>query len=177
VGVRGITIKERVDKLYRSIREFKVCIESLPESLFLKKIDGWAPRDITAHLIGWNLSTMKGCQQIMKGETPFYLIDPGDDFCKVNAVLVREYDSRDKKELVAQLDASTKELNKFLDTIARDDWEADFGVKYQGQPVTIKNSIDALTDDFIAHRQQIEQWAKNERLIEKGKFEGQSPSF
>jgi hypothetical protein len=131
----------------------------LPEALFLKKMDGWAPRDIAAHLIGWNLTTIKGCRQITKGETPFYFVDPGNDFCKVNAVLVQKYNSRDKKELLAQLDASAEKLKEFLMALDPVDRESDFGVKYQGKPVTIRNTINALIADFTAHRQQIEQWA------------------
>jgi hypothetical protein len=123
-------------------------------------MDGWTPRDVAAHLIGWNLATIKGCRQIMKGETPFYFIDPGDDFCKVNAVLVREHDSKDKKELIAQLDASSGDLKNFLAAIDPAEWDKDYGVKYRGKPVTIKNSVEALIVDFTAHRRQIERWVK-----------------
>jgi hypothetical protein len=126
-------------------------------------MDDWAPRDVTAHLIGWNLYTIEGCQQLRGGETPFYLIDPGDDFCKVNAVLVREYDSKDKKRLIAQLTASAEKLKKFLIAVGPTDWKTNFGVTYKGDAITIKNSIDALISDFITHRQQIEKWAEKEK--------------
>jgi hypothetical protein len=160
--VNKVTIKEQVDNLNRCIREFVNCVGYLPESLFLKKMDGWAPRDVTAHLIGWNLYTIRGCQQLKRGELPFYFIDPGDDFCKVNAVLVREYDSEDKEGLISQLDASAKKLTEFLMSVDPADWKADFGVTYKGESVTIKNSIDALISDFVAHRQKIEKWAVKE---------------
>jgi hypothetical protein len=155
-----ITIKDQVDNINRGVQEFIKCIDLLPESLFLKKMDGWTPRDVTAHLIGWNLYTIKGCQQLKRGELPFYFIDPGDDFCKVNALLVTEYDFKDKKRLIAQLNASTEKLKKFLIVVDPADWETNFGVKYMGETITIKNSVDALISDFITHRQQIEQWAK-----------------
>ena len=125
-------------------------------------MDGWAPRDVTAHLIGWNLYTIKGCQQIMKGETPFYFIDPGDDFCKVNALSVGKYNSKDKKKLIEQLNNYTEKLKNFLIAVDPNDWEADFGVKYMGQTITIKNTVDALISDFISHKKQIEKWAKIE---------------
>jgi hypothetical protein len=171
-----ITVQEQIDNLERCVQEFRKCIESLPESLFLKKMDSWAPRDVAAHLIGWNLATIKGCRQIMKGETPFYLIDPGDDFCKFNAVLAREYGSRDKKELIAQLDASTEKLREFLMALGPIDYEADFGVKYQGKPVTIRKTIDALMADFTAHRKQIDQWVnKMKGVPNKGSLRGFAP--
>ena len=153
-------IKEQLTNYNRCVREYVKCIESLPEALFLKKMDDWAPRDVTAHLIGWNLHKIKGCLQIKKGEVPFYFIDPGDDFCEVNALLVRKYDSRDKNKLINQLNASTEKLCEFLATLDPADWETDFGVRLMGRTVTIKNSIEAMAYDFINHRQQIEKWAE-----------------
>ena len=159
MGVIGITIKKQVDNLNHCVQEFINCVDLLPESLFLKKMDGWSPRDVTAHLIGWNLYTIKGCQQLMKGELPFYFIDPGDDFCKFNALLVRKYDSKDKKDLIAQLNASAEKLKEFLIAVDPSDWETDFGVRYKREAITIKNSVDALISDFVTHRHQIEKWA------------------
>ena len=152
--------KRQIDELSRVVQEFIKYIDSLPEPLFLKKMNGWAPRDVTAHLIGWNLYTIKGCQQLKKGELPFYFNDPGDDFCKVNAVLVGKYNSKDKKKLLTQLDASAKKLMSYIATIEPSDWKGDFGVTYWGETITIKNSVDALMADFINHKRQIEKWAK-----------------
>jgi hypothetical protein len=122
-------------------------------------MDNWAPRDITAHLIGWNIITIKGCQQLINGELPFYFNDPGDDFCKINALLVQEYNTKDKKELLSQLDDSLKQLKHFLTNVDPIAWENDFGVTYKGYTITIKNSVEALIHDYINHRQQIEKWA------------------
>jgi len=130
-------------------------------------MDGWAARDVTAHLIGWNLYTIKGCQQLKKGETPFYLIDPGDDFCKVNALLVKNYDSKNKKKLINRLKASAEELKNYLTNINPSDWENDFEVIYNREPVMIKNSVDELIHDYINHRQQIEKWAEKTNTPEK----------
>jgi len=154
------TIKNQVDNLNQGVQEFIRCIDSLPESSFLKKINDWTPRDFAAHLIGWNLYTIKGCQQLTRGELPFYLIDPGDDFCKINALLVKEHDSQDKKKIIKQLIASAKKLEKFLSAVTPSDWEADFGIIYKGEIITIKNCVDELINDFISHRKQIENWAQ-----------------
>jgi len=153
----GISVEELIENLNHSIQEFKKCIALLPESLFLKRMDGWSPRDVTAHLIGWNLHTIIGCEQLRKGETPFYFIDPGDDFCKVNAVSVREYGSEDRTHLLLQLDDSTEKLKRFLNAIDTAYWETDFGVTYNGVTVTIKNTVNALIHDYIEHRQHIER--------------------
>ncbi len=160
----GNSVKNQIDALGRVVQEFSKCIDSLPESVFLKKMNGWAPRDVIAHLIGWNVYTIKGCQQLKRGELPFYFNDPGDDFCKVNAVSVGKYNSKEKKKLLAQLKASTEKLMSYITTIEPSDWKGDFGVTFWNKTITIKNSVDALISDFINHKRQIEEWAKSATL-------------
>ena len=150
--------EEQVGNLDRSIKEYVKYLDSLPDELFLKKMDDWAPRDITAHLIGWNLYTVEGCQQIIRGETPSFFIDPGVDFSKVNAVLVREYNSTDKAELIKLMESSGEELKQYILSLNTTEWETDYGVTYKGGAVTIKNMVDALGHDYVNHRKQIEQW-------------------
>ena len=154
-----MSIEEQVNKLARCIEDFAGYIDSLPKNLFLKKIDDWSPRDILAHLIGWNRYTIEGGQQIARGETPTYFVDPGDDFCKVNAVLVREYHSTNKQELLRQLELSARELKEFLLSLDPAEWESDHGVSYEGGHVTIKNTVAALIGDYVQHKEQIKQWA------------------
>jgi len=157
-------IKEQAGRLSRSVREFAGCVAALPEASFLQKIDDWTPRDVTAHLIGWNLHTIKGCRQLREGKLPFYFIDPGDDFSKINARLIREYPSRNREELLARLDASAAELRNFLLAADPGEWENSFGVglTHQGEAITIRNSIEALITDYIIHRERIEAWAAGE---------------
>jgi len=158
--------KEQADNLGLSINEFIGCIKSLPDGLFLKKINDWAPRDVTAHLIGWNRYTVEGCQQIMRGETPPFFIDPGDDFSKVNAVLVQEYNSTDRVELIKQIKASAEELKQYILALDPTEWETDYGVSYEGGSVTVRNMVDALIYDYVVHRQQIEKWAKSAKNLD-----------
>ena len=155
-----MTIEEQIKNLDHSIEEFVRYIDSLPKKSFLEKMNDWAPRDVLAHLIGWNRYTIEGCQEIRRGEAPFYFIDPGEDFSKVNAVSVQKYHSTDKGELVDELEASARELKQFLLSLDSVEWEADYGVKYGGGPVTIKNTVDALIGDYVQHKDQIKQWAQ-----------------
>jgi len=67
-----MTIEQQINQLNRNIDEFAACIEALPEGAFLQKIDEWSPRDVLAHLIGWNRYTISGAEKIRKGELPFY---------------------------------------------------------------------------------------------------------
>ena len=83
-----MTIEDQIGGLDRSVKAFSQCVASLDEQRFLQKLNGWTPRDIVAHLVGWNRYVVKGGRQILRGELPFYDIDPGDNYSKVNAVLV-----------------------------------------------------------------------------------------
>jgi hypothetical protein len=152
-----MTIKTQVNRFDHSVKDFARCIEALSEKSFLAKLNGWSPRDILAHLIGWNRYTITGCEQIRKGQIPFYFIDPGDDFSKVNAVLVQQYAATDQKELLGELEVSAQALKQYLLSLTPTEWEADYGVRYAGSPITIRNSVEALLEDYIAHRQEIEE--------------------
>jgi len=73
-------------------------------------------------------------------------------------VLVREYSSMDIRELLDELEASTNELKAFLGMVDLLDWDRDYGVRYQGINITIRNTVGALIEDYIDHRQQLEEW-------------------
>lgn len=49
-----MTIEMKITKLSLSVDDFARCIDSPDEELSFKKFNGWSPRDILAHLIGWN---------------------------------------------------------------------------------------------------------------------------
>jgi len=151
-----MTLEEQINKLSGAIGEFVSSIDSLTGDTFLKRMDDWSPRDVLAHLIGWNRYTIEGCEQIKRGEPPFYFIDSGDDFSKVNAVSVQRYSSRDRRQLIDELNTSFGELERYLRSLGSAEWKADYGVRwYAGGRVTIKNTIDALISDYVHHREQI----------------------
>ena len=70
----------RLRDLEQGLERFKVCIEALPEDLFLQPMNGWSVRDVVAHFIGWNRYTIEGCGDILRGVRPFYLDDDRNDF-------------------------------------------------------------------------------------------------
>ncbi len=151
--------EEKLADLGASVDEFVRCIEVLPAESFLKTIVRWTPRDIVAHLIGWNRYTIEGCQQLGRGEAPFYLLDAGNDFRTVNAASVRTYAATNRAELLAELQASRRELEQYLRALDPPEWDTDRGVRYRGRPVTIRNTIAALGHDYRRHMRRIEAWA------------------
>jgi hypothetical protein len=159
-----MTVETQITKLGLRVDEFARCVASLDEELFLKKINYWSPRDMVAHLIGWNRSIIEGSKQIKRRELPFYDIDPGENYSKVNAALVRQYSSTNKQELLDELQASAGELKQFLESLDHSEWNHDYGVRHRGAVITIQNTVDDLITDYSHHREQIETWAK--RLAE-----------
>jgi hypothetical protein len=152
-----MTIEMQVSQLGSSVDEFARRVASLDEKLFLTKTDRWSPRDIVAHLIGWNRYIIEGSKQIKRGELPFYDIDPGENYSNVNAVLIRQYSSGDRQGLLDELRASAGELKQFLQSLDHSEWDRDYGVRHQGSTITIRNTVDDLISDYHHHKKQIEE--------------------
>jgi hypothetical protein len=155
-----MTIEIQVTKLGLRVDDFARCVASLDEELFLKKLNHWSPRDMVAHLVGWNRSIIEGSKQIKRRELPSYDIDPGENYSKVNAALIRQYSSRDKQELLDELQTSAGELKQFLLSLDPGEWAHDYGVRHRGAVITIQNTIDDLIADYAHHKEQIKEWAK-----------------
>lgn len=153
-----MTIDEEISRLGGSVDEFAKTIASLGAERFLEKLDGWSPRDVVAHLIGWNRQVIEGADQIKRAELPSYDIDPGEDYSKVNAELIRLYPSKDAQELLEELRLSADELAGYLRSLDPEDWSRDFGVRHAGSAVTIAGTVDELIADYHHHRRQIENW-------------------
>ena len=157
-----MNIETQIAKFDQSIEDFVHCVASLNEELFLKRLNHWSPRDVVAHLIGWNRYTIDGSNQIRRGELPFYEIDPGEDCCKVNAVLILEYSSTDRQEMLDELQVSAQELKLFIQSLDSSEWSRDYGVRHNGAVITIQNTVDELIEDYDIHKERIKEWARRE---------------
>src|SRR5512137_3224851 len=76
------------------------CVRSLSEKQYLEPMGGWTPRDVVAHLTGWNRSMIQACRSILAGEPPEYYLDAPNDYANINAALVAHYSSRSREELL-----------------------------------------------------------------------------
>ena len=85
--------------------------EGRDEHLFLSKVTSWTPRDIVAHLIGWNRYIVRGAREILRGRLPFYDVDPGPNYSKVNAALAREWADTDREALACVMSCSVRVEN------------------------------------------------------------------
>jgi hypothetical protein len=150
-----VTVEDQIDRLEHCVNAFADSVTALDERLILSRVSGWTVRDILAHLIGWNCHIVRGSQQILRGELPFYDVDPGPDYSKVNAALVREYGEVDRAALLESLAASARELTEFLRAIDPGEWDRDFGVRHDGETLTVKSTVDDLIADYDHHRVQL----------------------
>ncbi len=75
--MNGIEVQKR--ELQEAVESFARLVGALDEKTFLGPLGRWSARDVTSHLIGWNRYTVQGARQIVRGELPFYDVDPGED--------------------------------------------------------------------------------------------------
>jgi hypothetical protein len=143
----------------KAVYKFKICIEQLPDELFLISMDGWSPQEVLAHLIGWNRQSIVGCNQIICGEEPFYSMDAENDYSNVNTESAQMYSSKNKAILLSELMRSFDELKGYLQSIDPVEWDEDHGVRYGHWVITVGNTVGALQKDYDAHREEIENWA------------------
>lgn len=157
-----MTVEQMIQAIERSVQEFKRSIDVLPEQLFSEAMDGWSPRDVLAHLIGWNRYTIEGCEQMRRGESPSYLSDWEEDFKHLNAASVQQYRSENRHELLDELDSSLEELKRYLRSMPEAEWARGPGVTYCGHWISVQNSLEGLEQDYLHHAQQIREWSSQD---------------
>ena len=146
-------------ELTHACQGFSKLIDSLSNEQFLSPMNGWAPRDVVAHLIGWNNLMIEAVLSILAGNPPSYYDDAPNDYSNINASFTAKHSSQSKQELLAELQSSMEKLAKFIDSLPIEELTADHGVvHHSGDPATIAEVIDSLAGDYEDHSRQIEEW-------------------
>ena len=153
-------IRQESEQLQANMHQFMRTIRALSPEQFRQSMNGWAPRDVVAHLIGWNRTAIEISGSILNDETPEALVDPGEDFCDVNAAFVKQYASTDMIELLRELELSYQELARYLYTIGEADWTHEVAVPGWDNPVSVAENIQAIAVDFADHAHEIEEWQR-----------------
>lgn len=147
-------------------KNFCDCIISLPEALFLSPMSGWSPRDVVAHLIGWNRLMIEASAAILRGETPAYYADAPNDYRNINAKFVNQYASRSKTELLEELRSSMEEFEGYVQAVDQSKLTDSRGViHYSGRPATVAGIINALAGDYQGHLNEINAWLRDSRKL------------
>lgn len=153
----------QTEQLEQAVSKFKTCIQDLPDSRFLQPIHGWTPRDVLAHLIGWNRLYITGLQEIRNGEQPSYFSDDENDYSNVNAASVEKYASIDQGLMLDELQDSFQALQNYLLSLDPNEWKTDFGVLYRGSTATIESEVAELIQDYDDHREEIQAWVRSQK--------------
>jgi hypothetical protein len=156
--------EKHLSTLTKAYQDFRACSLAVPDSLFLASMDGWSPRDVIAHLIGWNDGMIEAIQSILRGETPEYYSDAGSDYRSINAAYFRRYPSLSRAELLDDLDASMLAFQQFILALDPAELDASHGVRhYSGRPATAAGVILSLAGDYTAHCEQMRAWLDNQK--------------
>jgi hypothetical protein len=156
------SVEAQIDRLRAGVRATRASVEVLSTRQFLGPLGGWTPRDVVAHLIGWNRYSIRGARQLLEGELPFYDADPGEDYGNVNARLVAEYPSRDRAEMLVELERSAAELEEFLSSLSMEQWRGETGVVFEGEELTIRRNVELLIEDHHHHSEQLRSLAEGQ---------------
>lgn len=149
------------ERLRASIETFAACVAALPAHTFLRTVTAWSPRDVVAHLIGWNVQTLEGCRDLLQGTMPAYFRDAEHDFEHVNAASVQRYDMRERDVLLDHLRSTADALLGYLEALTPQEWDRASGVwEADGQQASIRGEIAALTADYLGHAQEVAAWAQ-----------------
>ncbi len=123
--------------------------------------DEWAPRDVVAHLVGWNDLMIEASRSLLVGKSPAYYTDTRNDYRNINYGFTSKYSSRLRHDLLADLRASLARFEAFVSALSQDDLTAHHGVRhYSGDPATVTRIISSLAGDYRTHTAQIREWLK-----------------
>ena len=151
-----MTKTRQLEEFDQAFEHFVQVVHALSPTRFLSSLGDWTPRDILAHLVGWNRNTLVGCQQIQSGLPPFYHVDGPNDYRSLNAEIIARFNSIDRPALLRELVKGRDLLVSYLEGVDEHDWSRDFGVPhYRGGPATIGRAIESLTHDYINHAAEI----------------------
>ena len=147
--------------LREAYQDFSDVILALADARFLASMNGWSPRDIVAHLIGWNRGMIEAAGEILDGKTPAYYADAPTDYRNINAGYVARYASRSRSELLAELASSLDAFERYIRALDPSELDNSHGVlHYSGRPATVAGIIASLAGDYRDHAAQIRAWLR-----------------
>ena len=151
-------MNKAISDLRQVVRDMRKIIHKIPPESCLVSMGEWSPRDILAHLIGWNRYTITACRKIRMGELPSKLAGNESDYSIVDPESVKLYDTTDCEMLLDEIETSYQSLENFLLFMKPEDWDKDFGVRAGEESVTIENVVRALIKNYEFHYKQLDAW-------------------
>lgn len=145
-------------------QDFTKLILSLSNEQFLSSMNGWTPRDVVAHLIGWNSLMIESSLSILAGKSPSYYDDVQNNYSNINSGFTAKHSSQSKQELLAEIQSSMEKLEAFIYRLPAKELAANHGVvHYSGSPATVTKIINSLAGDYQYHTHQIIEWLNDSK--------------
>ena len=119
----------------------------------------WSPKDLLAHLVGWDFTNKAAVTDILAGKLPRFYYDYDTDWRIYNARLVARYKQDDFAALLASIQDSHKWLLDFLATVPAPEFSRDWGLRFGGRKITIANLLQVEIEDERVHCLQLERFA------------------
>lgn len=154
-----MTNQDVILPLKSAYEDFSILIASLSDEQFLCLMDDWSPRDVVAHLVGWNSLMIESSLSILAGKAPSYYDDAPNDYSNINSDFVQKHSSRSKSDLLAELESSMVKFEAFIFSLPAEELVADHGVlHYSGSPASVARIVNSLAGDYQHHVRQITKW-------------------
>ena len=145
--------------LKNAYQDFTRLILSLSNDQFLSPMNDWSPRDVVAHLVGWNSLMIESSLSILAGKPPSYYDDARNDYSNINSGFTAKYSSESRQELLAELESSMEKFEAFIDSLPAEELTVDHGVvHYSGSPASVTRIVNSLAGDYKYHTNQIMEW-------------------
>lgn len=147
-------------EILSNLKETRERILSVMERLSVAQRDqvflgAWSPKDLLAHLIGWDETNLQAVQSVLKGTVPAFYQHHDRNWQTYNAMLVARHKQGSFEDMLATARSSQQALLGFLQTIPPEDFKKDFGVRVRGYNVTLERLLEAEAKDERVHYRQI----------------------
>ncbi len=157
-------MERKKDELIAGLAEVRERILATASSLSARQQDqiflgSWSPRDLLAHLAGWDDTNLRAVKEILAGKLPSFYAHHDPDWATYNARLVAEYGRQDFEELLALLRETHGRLLGFLEDLPAGEFWQDRGIRVRGWRVTIGRLLEVEREDEEEHFAQLERFA------------------
>jgi aminomethyltransferase len=149
--------EEAVQRLQEAGEELEQLVAALPDPLLGERVERWTPKDVVAHLVGWNHHAKEGVRELLEGRPPFYLSQAKEDFRELNAQSVARWGGLDRESLLGELKGSLQALVEFLRGLPDGAWHRE--VQVRDEPLTVLATVSQLAQDYLSHTERLRFWA------------------
>ncbi len=148
-----------LERLREAAAEVEHLLAALPEALLSERVERWTPREVVAHLVGWNQEVLRGVQELMQGRCPSFLEHAQDDYRALNARFAERWGRLGREQLLSEFRVSSEELLRTLETLPKEAWARDYRVQDLKEVLTVREIVVRLVQHCVSHTERLRAWA------------------